>query len=523
MATGSSSSNSFRPFSWWKAFGIFLGLVLIFLLCLLAPIYLTHRGNQQRLQAAIAAIRASGDPVDGHDLNRQLAERRADPNYSAEYQEIYRSLTALEESTKEDRQRLWKLDNQSYNYTPDVKWYRFEEFEAFYLKRKPIIDRLQELLLSSKLYVPENDYVSSKIEDQSHEFTELREYMRWLSRKYRVHATYQDWPECNAALIAKIIAASRHPHSTQSFRASIIPYATGNIPEYLEYCNIADNELQQLQTELERIDLPQEFAAGLIAERANKLQKIQTLTLESFLDPKDLQPAFWMRNKPLSELFPGNCADFLELYEQLIEELESLDVNHFALWSKLNAMHLANQQETLKKDSSQNKKNDVLKKMSGNNLVNREWYIDECFYYARVIYKMQTVAEIMATSVAIKRFRAQYGHLPEKLENLMPEFIDQLPIDFYTQRPLMYVVDQHVMKLYSAGENEIAEGGYDVECYQQKDTQGNLEIWSRVATIPREVTLSNGNKLKSSDDIGIELNFGLGDALRRANQEPASH
>jgi hypothetical protein len=520
MATEQGTPSTVSPFSWWKACGLFLGLVLVFLLFLLAPIYFNYRSHQQRLQAAIAAIRASGDPLDGYDLNRQLEQRRTDPNYSAEYQELYRAISALEETRKEDRLRLWKLDTESYNFPPDVQWYRFEEFEAFYLKRKPLIDRVQALLLHSKLYVPENDYVSTSDEDLSHEFNELREIMRWLSRKYRVLANYQNWPECNAALIAKIIAANQFPQATQSYRASLFHDATADIPEYLEFCHTDDENLRHLQAELAKIDLPHEFLAGLKAERAYTVQTFQSRTLKSFVSPQDLQPPFWLRNKPLSESIPSGCADAVELYNRMITELEAPNVNHVDFWKLITAMRNTNHPELLKKDP--NRKSDPLIKKPWHSFINRESYEDNLFYYARVIYKTQTVAQIMAAAVAIKRYRSLHGHLPERLDNLVPEFIDQVPIDFYTQSPLIYTVNHHVMQLYSAGENEIPEGGYESDIYLQKDYRCNLVVWSRIAGFTQEVNLPNGKKRTSSDDIGLELNFGLGDALRRANRASVS-
>ena len=63
------------------------------------------------------------------------------------------------------------------------------------------------------------------------------------------------------------------------------------------------------------------------------------------------------------------------------------------------------------------------------------------------------------TGIAIERYRRQHGKLPEKLDELVPEFLPQVPVDPYDGQPLRYVVDAEGCRVYSVGMNHTDEGG----------------------------------------------------------------
>ena len=73
---------------------------------------------------------------------------------------------------------------------------------------------------------------------------------------------------------------------------------------------------------------------------------------------------------------------------------------------------------------------------------------------------MQTV-RITATQIliAIKCYKEKYGKLPEKLEELVPEYFDEVPVDPYDGKPMRY--DPVKKIIYSVGEDLIDSGGSD--------------------------------------------------------------
>ncbi|HJT32636.1 MAG TPA: hypothetical protein VJ783_11390 [Pirellulales bacterium] len=70
-------------------------------------------------------------------------------------------------------------------------------------------------------------------------------------------------------------------------------------------------------------------------------------------------------------------------------------------------------------------------------------------------------AERDATRVAVafERFRLREGRLPEKLDELVPDFLGSVPSDPYGGGPLHYRADETEYLVYSVGPNGIDDGG----------------------------------------------------------------
>lgn len=61
--------------------------------------------------------------------------------------------------------------------------------------------------------------------------------------------------------------------------------------------------------------------------------------------------------------------------------------------------------------------------------------------------------------IAVERFRREKGRLPEKLEELVPKFLPQVPIDPFDGQPLRYVVRNDEYIIYSVGKDGADNGG----------------------------------------------------------------
>ncbi|HSI62124.1 MAG TPA: hypothetical protein VLE43_03370 [Candidatus Saccharimonadia bacterium] len=74
--------------------------------------------------------------------------------------------------------------------------------------------------------------------------------------------------------------------------------------------------------------------------------------------------------------------------------------------------------------------------------------------------KHQAMASEALLWCAIERFRLKHDHVPDKLEELVPEFVDKLPCDPVNGLPLRYVRQgERDYLLYSIGWNEKDDGG----------------------------------------------------------------
>jgi hypothetical protein len=62
-------------------------------------------------------------------------------------------------------------------------------------------------------------------------------------------------------------------------------------------------------------------------------------------------------------------------------------------------------------------------------------------------------------ALAVEQFRRRHGKLPERLDELMPEFIPAVPADAFDGNPLRYVVGRDRYIVYSVGQDLIDQGG----------------------------------------------------------------
>ena len=83
--------------------------------------------------------------------------------------------------------------------------------------------------------------------------------------------------------------------------------------------------------------------------------------------------------------------------------------------------------------------------------------------------RAQAQQSIARTAIAIQRYRRVHGETPKTLGELVPEFLDQPPVDPFDQAPLRYQSDAAGYKIYSIGADGIDQGGEAGEVEQELD------------------------------------------------------
>jgi hypothetical protein len=66
-------------------------------------------------------------------------------------------------------------------------------------------------------------------------------------------------------------------------------------------------------------------------------------------------------------------------------------------------------------------------------------------------------------AIACERYRRRHGELPERLDQLVPEFLPEVATDPYNGLPLQYLVRDAEYLVYSVGSNRIDQGGLITE------------------------------------------------------------
>jgi hypothetical protein len=78
----------------------------------------------------------------------------------------------------------------------------------------------------------------------------------------------------------------------------------------------------------------------------------------------------------------------------------------------------------------------------------------------RIAAFIQARVELLRTAVAAARFAREHHRLPARLEELVPAFLDSVPIDPFTGEPLKCKArEDHSWVIYSAGGDLKDDGG----------------------------------------------------------------
>jgi hypothetical protein len=96
----------------------------------------------------------------------------------------------------------------------------------------------------------------------------------------------------------------------------------------------------------------------------------------------------------------------------------------------------------------------------------RPWYLkpvgEFLANYQSVFLKEAILEATMLTTrtgLACKIYKNKYGRYPENLDALVPEILDRVPIDPFTDKPLVYKLTSDEVLIYSLGSNEKDDGG----------------------------------------------------------------
>lgn len=73
----------------------------------------------------------------------------------------------------------------------------------------------------------------------------------------------------------------------------------------------------------------------------------------------------------------------------------------------------------------------------------------------------EATARLAETGVACERYRLAHDDLPQKLDDLVPEFLPRVPLDPFDRQPLRYRLTESGALLYSVGPDQLDDGGLE--------------------------------------------------------------
>jgi hypothetical protein len=81
--------------------------------------------------------------------------------------------------------------------------------------------------------------------------------------------------------------------------------------------------------------------------------------------------------------------------------------------------------------------------------------------------------DLMLVGLALGEFRIQRGAYPKTLNELKPDFLKQIPVDPYAEKPLLYQLRPNGFVVYSLGPNRKDDGGSPLKSGPVQD-EGDL-------------------------------------------------
>ncbi|WP_269525540.1 hypothetical protein [Coraliomargarita parva] len=91
--------------------------------------------------------------------------------------------------------------------------------------------------------------------------------------------------------------------------------------------------------------------------------------------------------------------------------------------------------------------------------------------------------ELVRTSSALEAYKTIAGQYPDSIEALTPQYLDQIPMDPFSQAPLHYRKEGNAFTLYSIGTNLVDDGGSIDEEDTNWPTEGDI-VWTGRGSVP---------------------------------------
>ncbi len=233
--------------------------------------------------------------------------------------------------------------------------------------------------------------------------------------------------------------------TSQMSRMGWIAFSCSSMEDTLNRTTLNDEQLTSLQQQLNHVYQDERITRGLIGERCfiiELFRNIYDIDLEQMTHPSPPPkipriPGVKDRNFLMALDVIGQYIDALKLprqqqlsrYREIAAEVDKLSVSFYSL-TKMCARPL-------------------------------EWV---------ALKDLQYAAQIDCTRVAlgIERYRLAKGALPKVLDDLVPQYIDKVPIDPFDGEPLRYKLTEPGYIVYSIGEDGTDEGGLEKGKVAQK-------------------------------------------------------
>jgi len=430
-----------------KGCGCALTLALLALVLIGVPVvaYLMFSMRASRLvEAELAAIRAAGEPATADELNDYYECPPAEKDSTKFWLAAVKILDPDDPQYTEDCGELpivGDIDEEKIIPPPGQAWgdlEAVEEFLAKYADSLGLLHRAAEKGGAARYPVDFSEGLV--VMDISH-MEGMREANRVLSLQAHVRAHREDARGAAESIHTLFMLAHslRNEPATipQLFRMLHFGRACELIRDLLPYVEFSDADLASFRANIQDVDLDSAIERTMIGERA--------LVGSMFRDPESFDD---FDVPVISHLgFLGARDDELLLYLKHMNDYVAASRQPWP--RRLDDAEALDKEIEALMDSAINRFRYALTREIAGYGAN----------FTKAFARNEATLRSTDAAVAVEQFRRKNGRLPEKLDELVPEFLEKVPLDPFDGQPLRYVVQEDEYKIYSVGENRVDDGG----------------------------------------------------------------
>lgn len=414
--------------------GLIIGSVVV-------TIILVSASFQTRIDANLARVREAGEPVTAEELHAFYEA----PAPEDDTTQLWLDATAPFETPafESAAEEMLILGRDGDVPLPGDPWPDLDATKQFLKDYQASLDLLHE---AAERGGAAHFFLEFELgfEIDLEEIGRLRTAARLLALEANVRAHEGD-AHASAKSIHAMLMAGRSLETIPEVVSQLIRFALGGMAEdelhrLLPVLEFSEEDLRRLQDDLRAEDFGDGLRRALIGERVKILQTFETMNGEAY--------GVWgLTRGPDRRLT-------LDFFEQAVAAAEQP-------WPEaLKAAEAAAQE--VDNASSGSAWRDIL-------------YLTTSLFAPTT--KPLFVAAARATAqrdatdavIGIELFRRRNGSIPETLDELVPEFLPQVPIDPFDGQPLRYVVKPDRYVIYSVSFDGVDDGGVEEENFSEPD------------------------------------------------------
>lgn len=209
---------------------------------------------------------------------------------------------------------------------------------------------------------------------------------------------------------------------------------------------LSDEQLARLQHMLRNVDLQGDLPAAFLGERALCYQAFHQ-KLGLMVDPEQIDFAPVETTQDVAQVSrPEDCAYALASLSEMVEASSQPFPLIFDATAKL-------QFEQGQQISGQ------LGMINKVRFAGTASLLPSLAACTSAIGRYESLRRCLDATLAARRYQLRHGQPPQRLSDLVPDFLPALPLDPYTGQPLLMLVDSQKLTIYSVGSNRVDDNG----------------------------------------------------------------